>query len=168
MTHGLSCSKSGLSKCSPKSTKSLFSNRIHIMEPSYSNKKNLILDKSFEFALIIITLVKVLRSKREFVFADQLLKAGTSIGANVEEANASVSKKEFHSKMGISSKEARETRYWLRLLKKSKIIDEKLVDDAIRESEEINRILTSIVKTTKESLLKASDSQTKAGTGSRS
>lgn len=123
-----------------------------IMKPVNTQNENLILNRSFDFALMIISLVKTLRSKREYVFADQLLRSGTSIGANVEEANAAISKKEFHSKMSISSKEARETRYWLRLLKRSGIMDTNVVEQAIKESESIIRILTSIVKTTKESL----------------
>lgn len=83
-------------------------------------------EKSFQFALQAIKLVKTLRNKKEYVFADQLLRSATSIGANVSEAGAGQSKKDFISKMSIASKEARETRYWLRLLKESGIIEENL------------------------------------------
>jgi four helix bundle protein len=114
--------------------------------------QNIILEKSFNFALISIKLANLLRDKREYVFANQLLKAGTSIGANVEEAVASVSRKEFHVKMSISSKEARETRYWLRLLKASGTLHPAEVSEALEKINEIIRILTAIVKTTRQSM----------------
>src|SRR5438552_1579681 len=85
--------------------------------------ENKILDFTFEFSLQIIGLYKELSERKEFVLSKQLLRSGTSIGANVEEANAAQSKREFISKMSIASKEARETRYWLRLLDKSKMVD---------------------------------------------
>ena len=87
-------------------------------------KKNEILDLSFDFALEIIKLVKYLKSKKEFVLSNQLLRSGTSIGANVSEAQAAQSTKDFISKMSIASKEARETEYWLRLLDKSNYLIE--------------------------------------------
>ncbi len=79
-------------------------------------KENIILERSFDFALLIIELYKQLIAEKEFVLSKQLLRSGTSIGANVEEATAAISKRDFAYKMSISSKEARETRYWLRLL----------------------------------------------------
>jgi len=78
-------------------------------------------EMSFDFALKIIRLYKQLVDKNEFVIFKQLLKSWTSIGANIEEANVGQSKKDFLSKMSIASKEARETRYWLRLLDQSEI-----------------------------------------------
>lgn len=81
--------------------------------------ENKILDLSFDFAIAIIELYKMLVQHNEYVISKQLLRSATSIGANVEEANAAQSKKEFIAKMSIASKEARETRYWLRLLDKS-------------------------------------------------
>ena len=110
---------------------------------------NKILELSFSFSLQIIQLYKVLIEKREFVLSRQVLKSGTSIGANVEEAIAAQSRKDFISKMAIASKEARETRYWLRLMDKSKIID---FDYTIylNSIEHIINILTKIVKTTQE------------------
>ena len=114
--------------------------------------KNVIRDKSFNFALMIIEIVKILRNKREYVFANQLLKSGTSVGANIQEAIASVSRKEFHLKMAISSKEARETRYWLRLIKVSGTLDSSQLNKALSDIEEIIRILTAIVKTTRISI----------------
>ena len=108
------------------------------------NKENIVKNKSFEFALRIVELYKYLRyEKKEYVMSKQLLRSGTSIGANVEEAQAGQSRKDFISKMSISSKEARETHYWLRLLLKSGYIGK---DNIIKDCEELIRLLTSIVK----------------------
>ena len=85
----------------------------------------------------------------EYVISKQLLRAGTSIGANIEEANAGFSKKDFIYKMSIASKEARETKYWLLLLNKSKLTDIKM-DNYIEDIEHIINILTKIVKTSME------------------
>jgi len=111
--------------------------------------ENKILELSFEFSLQIIQLYKILVEKKEFVLSKQLLRSGTSIGANVEEAIAAQSRKDFISKMSIASKEARETRYWLRLLDKSKLVN---IDysDYLNGVEHIINILTKIVKTTLE------------------
>jgi four helix bundle protein len=79
-------------------------------------KENIILKKSFDFALDIIKLYMEMKSQHEYVLSQQILRSGTSIGANVEEATTAYSKKDFAAKMSISSKEARETRYWLRLI----------------------------------------------------
>lgn len=111
--------------------------------------KSVIHDKSFHFALEIIELFKKLQAEREYVLSKQLLRSGTSIGANAEEAIAGQSRKDFLSKMAVASKEARETRYWLVLLQKSKLTNADL-NPVIRNSEEIIRILTAIVKTTAE------------------
>lgn len=78
--------------------------------------QSLIQKRSFDFALLIIKLYQFLSAKNEFVLSKQILKSATSIGANVEEATAGQSKKDFITKMSIASKEARETKYWLRLL----------------------------------------------------
>ena len=109
---------------------------------------SLIKDKSYCFALEIIGLYKILLKQNEFVLSKQLLKSGTSIGANVEEALAGQSRADFLSKMSIASKEARETNYWLRLLKDSGIISKTEIEPLLAESEAIANILTSIVKTT--------------------
>ncbi len=111
--------------------------------------KSIIHDKSFQFALEVIELYKKLQAEREYVLSKQLLRSGTSIGANVEEAIAGQSRRDFLSKMAIASKEARETRYWLILLQKSSLTKIEL-SQAIKNNEEIIRILTSIVKTTNE------------------
>lgn len=109
--------------------------------------KNVVQDKSFAFALLVVELYKKLIEQREFVLSKQLLRSGTSIGANVEEATAGQSRKDFIPKMAVASKEARETRYWLRLLKESKLADVD-TSKALRDVEEIIRQLTAIVKTT--------------------
>lgn len=111
-------------------------------------KESIVKDKSFKFALSIIKLYSFLIENKEFIISKQLLKSGTSIGANVNEALAGESRADFVHKMAIASKEARETMYWLELLKQSQIItfDYSL---HIEECSELNKILTSIVKTTK-------------------
>ncbi len=110
--------------------------------------KNEILDLSFEFSLEIIKCIKYLKSKEEFVMSNQLLRSGTSIGANVSEAQAAQSSKDFISKMSIASKEARETNYWIRLLDKSQyLLDYKRKDILYRMSDSIVKLLTSIIKT---------------------
>ena len=112
-------------------------------------KENIILDKSFDFALKIIFLYKDLIEKKEFVLSKQLLKSGTSIGANVEEAVGGFSKKDFTAKMGIAYKESRETRYWLRLLDISQLVNNNY-QPYLKEIEDIFNILKSIVKTSQE------------------
>ncbi len=108
-------------------------------------------ERTFDFALMIVDVYKFLLGKKEFVLSKQLLRAGTSIGANVSEAQAAQSRSDFISKMSIASKEARETLYWIRLLKKSGYLKGYsslgFLDDEIRS---IVKILTSIVKTTQE------------------
>ena len=103
---------------------------------------------------MIIRLYKELCVNNEYVVSRQLLRSGTSIGANVEEATAAQSKKDFISKMSIASKEARETRYWLRLLKDSNICSRINYTEAINESDELIKILTAIVKTSQKNLTK--------------
>lgn len=110
-------------------------------------KRATVKEKSYQFAIRIVNLYLWLKEHSHYELSSQVLRAGTSIGANVEEAGASHSKKEFFHKMGISSKEARETRYWLRLLRDSGILTKKQTADLIKESEELIKMLTSIVKT---------------------
>ena len=106
---------------------------------------NIIVDKSFNLSLSIIDLYKKLVVEKEDVISKQILKSGTSVGANVEEAQGAQSKKDFISKMSISYKEARETKYWLRLLQKSDLTKIN-VDDLLIDVIEINKILASIIK----------------------
>ena len=114
-------------------------------------KKKVIVDKSFEFSLLIIELYKELIKKNEFVLSKQILRCGTSIGANVQEAQAAQSKRDFIAKMAISSKEARETLYWLRLLEASHLVDYNY-ETLKTEINAIINILTSIVKTAQSNL----------------
>ena len=111
-----------------------------------SEKENIILVKSFDFALQIIALYKLMTDQHEYVLSKQLLRSGTSIGANVEEASAAVSKKDFIAQMSISSKEARETRYWLRLINKSQLVNVD-VNQHLNDVDQLINILTAIVKT---------------------
>lgn len=113
-------------------------------------KGNLIQEKSYQFALHVIRLYKALREEREFVLSGQLLRCGTSIGANVEEATAAQSRKDFISKMAVASKEARETLYWLRLLRESGLCPSIDLSQAVDECHELTRILAAIVKTTQQ------------------
>lgn len=109
-------------------------------------EENVIIEKSYSFALQIMALAKEIREKREYDLASQLWRAGTSIGANVEEAQAAQSRADFRSKMAIAAKEARETHYWLRLTRDGHILSSERVNPLIDDIESIKRILTSIVK----------------------
>ena len=113
-------------------------------------RENIIVAKSYSFALEIIQLYKILVEKKEFVLSKQLLRSGTSIGANIHEAVASESKKDFIHKLGIAVKEARETSYWLNLLKDSQIISIEEFEKMDKLCKEIVKILNSIILTTKE------------------
>lgn len=110
-------------------------------------KLSLVKDKSYAFALRVIALARWLRERKEFEIAGQVLRSGTSIGSNVEEALAGVSRADFIAKMSVASKEARETHYWLRLLRDSKTVPETRIGLFEIESLELIRILTAIVKT---------------------
>lgn len=114
------------------------------------SKDNPILVKTFNFALKIVGLVREVQSnKKEFVLTKQLLRSGTSIGANAEEAIGGISKKDFIHKLTISYKEARETKYWLRLLQESDLIEEKKAIELLKDCEEILKILFSIIRSSK-------------------
>jgi four helix bundle protein len=110
-------------------------------------KENIIAVKTFDFSLSIINLYVSLKKENEFIISKQLLRSGTSIGANVEEAIAAQSRKDFINKMSIASKEARETKYWLRLLDKSTLTEIPVVNYLV-EVEHIINIITKIIKTT--------------------
>ena len=112
-------------------------------------KNNIIKDKSYTFALSIIDLARKFPKQNDgFVIGKQLLRSGTSIGANVEEAIGAFSKNDFTYKMNVALKEARETHYWLRLVRDSKLVKFE-IDSYIEKAEELIRILSSIVKTSK-------------------
>ena len=111
---------------------------------------NIVLDKSFNFAVRIVKLYKYLRyTIDERVLSTQVLKSGTSIGANIREALRSSSRKEFIVKMNISLKEAYETEYWLELLYKTEYISEKEYNSIFPECRELTNILSQIILTAK-------------------
>jgi len=114
-------------------------------------KGNLIRDEAFGFALQIMGLAKMLGQEKEYELSSQLWRAGTSIGANVEEAQVGQSRADFLAKMTIASKEAREALYCLKLTDKGKIISEEEITPVRKQCERIVRILTAIVKTGRES-----------------
>ena len=110
---------------------------------------NVIVDKSFEFAVSVVKLADELKDKKKHELAGQILRSGTSIGANVSEAQYSQSKKDFISKMHIALKEANETDYWLKLLRAVDAISEEDYSKLRKEADEIIRILVTIIKTSK-------------------
>lgn len=110
-------------------------------------RDSIIKHKSYDFALRVIELYQSLRREKHFEISAQLIRAATSIGANIEEALAGQSRKDFISKMSVASKEARETNYWLRLIRDSDLISGDNLELLIAESEELIKMLTSIVKT---------------------
>jgi four helix bundle protein len=122
--------------------------------------QSIVKEKSFTFALQTIRVYQQLQSEKEFGLSKQLLRSGTSIGANVEEALAAQSRRDFLSKMSIASKEARETRYWFRLVQTSRLSRADLAEP-LASVEELIRILTSIVKTTAQDALPTQNSKLK-------
>ena len=112
-------------------------------------EKNIIAEKSYTFALRIVKLSKLLiEEKNEFVLSKQILRSGTSIGANIEEAIGSQSRKEFRAKMSIAYKEVRETHFWLRLLTDSNYLEANLSRSLLADCEELGRIVGKILSTT--------------------
>ena len=118
--------------------------------------KNLIVDKSYKFSLRIIKLYKYLANeKKEFVLSKQILRCGTSIGANINEAQSAETKPDFIHKMGISLKEVRETIYWLNLLKDSDYIDNKSFSSIEKDCSELLKLISKIILTSKENIIKS-------------
>jgi four helix bundle protein len=116
-------------------------------------KKGTVKEKSFNFAIKIVKLYKYLtEEKKEFVLSKQILKSGTSIGANINEAQQGQSKKDFLTKMNISLKECTETKYWIELLSATDYMTNEQKDSILSDCIEIEKMLTSIVKTTSDSL----------------
>jgi four helix bundle protein len=113
-------------------------------------KENVIQDKSYAFAIRTVNLYRFLTDqKKEFVLSKQLLRSGTSIGANVEEGIGGQSEKDFYSKLNISYKEARETHYWLRLLRDTNYLSEEETKSMLDDCDELLKIIGSIIKTMK-------------------
>lgn len=117
--------------------------------PIHSGKRSVLLEKSFAFSVRIIRLYQYLCKQKEFSLASQILRSGTSIGANIEEANGGISVADFSSKISIAYKEARETRYWLFLLKETEYIEEKLFKSLETDCEELLKILYASLKKTR-------------------
>ena len=116
-----------------------------------NEKKNILLDKSFAFALAVVELYKVLsKDSKEFVMSKQLLRSGTSVGANIREAQNAQSKADFIHKLAISQKECDESCYWLELLVKAKYIEENKYDELHKQATSILKIIRSSILTTKQ------------------
>lgn len=114
---------------------------------------NIILDKSFAFAVRIVKLHQhLIQEQKTHELAKQLLRSGTSIGANAEESVGGHSKRDFVFKMEIAQKEARETRYWLRLLRECGYIEDRMASSLLQDCEELIKIITSICVTTKRNM----------------
>ena len=121
------------------------------MENNFQEKDNIIRSKSFDFSVRIVNLYKILYYERnEKVISRQLIRSGTSVGANIEEGIAAFSKKEFIFKLQISYKEAFETRYWLKLLFRTEYIKQSEFESLLVDVEEIIKIMTVILKSSKE------------------
>ena len=115
-------------------------------------ENNIIIDKSYKFGLRIVKLYLYLTTKKkEYHLSVKVLDSGTSIGANTEEAIGGSSRKDFKAKLDIAYKETRETKYWLRLLRDSELLELKLANSLITDAEELLKILGSIIRTTKSS-----------------
>ena len=116
-------------------------------------KESVLSEKSFSFALRIVNLYKhLLAEHKEYVLSKQVMRSGTSVGANIEEAKHAQSKVDFIHKLSIAQKEASETNYWIRLLQKSEFINEKLSLSLISDCDEVQRMLTASIKTSKANL----------------
>ena len=112
--------------------------------------ENPLADKSYEFAIQIVKLYKkMIRIEKEYVLSKQLLKSGTSIGANISEANGAISKADFSAKISIAYKESLETKYWLSLLRDSAYVEVEEANALIDKADELSKIMFSILKTTR-------------------
>jgi four helix bundle protein len=110
-----------------------------------NNGKNIIVEKTFRFALRIVVACEILEERRNFIIGRQLLKSGTSIGANVHEAQGAESRADFIHKIKIAYKEAEETQYWLLICKNSPSL--QIEEDLLTELNEIKKVLAKIILT---------------------
>ena len=118
-------------------------------------RENILKEKSYKFALRIVRLFQHLsKEQHEFVMSKQVLRSGTSIGANVEEAGQAQSKADFIHKLSIAQKESFETHYWLRLLRDSGLLSPKLAESLLIDCSEIQKLITASIKTAKRNLAK--------------
>lgn len=112
--------------------------------------ENNLYNKAYQFAIRMVKAHQYLtKEQREYVLSKQMLRSGTSIGANIAEANGAISKAEFSSKISIAYKEVLETKYWLELLKDTGYIDDRTFDDCYIQADELAKITFSILKTTR-------------------
>lgn len=113
-------------------------------------KESILKTKSYDFALRVLKSHRhLVKESKEFVISKQILRSGTSVGANIEEANQAQSTPDFIHKLSIALKEASETNYWLRLLRDGGILEAKLANSILKDCEEIQRMLTASIKTSK-------------------
>ena len=113
-------------------------------------KKSAVYEKAYKFAIRIVNAYKYLNAeKKEFILSKQLLRIGTSIGANIAEANGAISNSDFSAKMSVAYKECLETRYWLSLLKDTDYIEEKAFESIYVEADEVSKVLFAILKKTR-------------------
>jgi len=117
-------------------------------------KENIVCDKSFKFAIRIINFYKYLIRKKEYIISKQLLRSGTSIGANIEEALGGQTEKDFVYKLSIAYKEARETKYWIKLLKETNYVNEIEFLSIYKDCDELCRIIGKIQITMKNKIYK--------------
>jgi four helix bundle protein len=116
------------------------------------NEKNIILTRTFDFSLLILSLYKILLNKNEFTLSKQILGSGTSFSAKIEEVIAAYFKEVFSTKMIIVNKEARETKYWLRLLEKSQLVEHFYLNH-FNSIDSICSKVTAIIKSSKKTIL---------------
>jgi four helix bundle protein len=122
-------------------------------------KRNVLKEKSYLFAIRIVNLTRFLQGeKSEYNISKQIIRCGTSIGANIEEASGAQSDKDFIAKMHISLKEARETHYWLRLLRDTDYLTPEQAESMLKDTDEIITLLTRSLKTIKSRKSKNEDS----------
>jgi len=124
---------------------------LRMVKQDSENGKRDLPERTFEFARRVVKLCQVLDQTPGVnrIMANQLIRSGTSIGANVEEGQAGQSRADFVSKLSIACKEARETHYWLRLLSASKIVPEPRLTDLLDEADQLIAILTAVIKNTR-------------------
>ena len=115
-------------------------------------KDNVVRDKSYDFAIRVVNTYKaIVVEHKEYHLSKQLLKSGTSIGANIEEAIGGQSRKDFYAKLAISYKEARETHYWIRLLRDTHFLNDQIAESLINDTNELLRIIGSIQRSIRNS-----------------
>lgn len=143
--------------CQRKERRNYVANYELIIKNYELMKENIIREKSYKFALRIIKLYRYLiKEKKEYILSKQILRSGTSIGANVEEAIGGYSDKDFIAKLSLAYKEARETKYWINLLIDSNYLELKITESLLEDCEEICKIIGSIQITCKDKKIRNS------------